>query len=86
MKEVAEWEFAKGGWIQVFQDPKRAGSSSVTLVESNVDERLLDLKAKDIKIGPTSTSDFVKTAIIADPDGNQLVFAEARSSANRAAS
>ena len=86
MEEVAEWEFSKGGWLQVFQDTKRAGSSSVTLVEDNLDERLVDLGAKGINIGPTSKSDYVNTAIISDPDGNRIVFAEARTPANRAAS
>jgi predicted enzyme related to lactoylglutathione lyase len=85
MSEVAEWEFSGGGWMQVFEDGARAGSSSVTLVESNLDERLKDLKAKGIAIGPTTSSDFVKTAIVSDLDGNQIVFAEARSDANRAA-
>ena len=86
MKEVAEWEFREGGWMQVFQDARRAGSSSVTLVENDLDVRLVDLKAKGITIDSSSSSDDVKTAIISDPDGNQIVFAEARNPANRAAS
>ena len=86
MQEVAEWEFSGGGWMQVFQDPDRAGSSSVTLVDNDVDVRLADLKAKGITIDSTSSSDDVKTAIISDPDGNRIVFAQARNPANRAAS
>ena len=76
MAGLAEWRFDNGGWIQVFEDKKRAGSSSVTFAENDFDQRLKDLEAKDIPIGPTSRSDMVQTAIIADPDGNQIVFAQ----------
>ena len=56
MPEVAEWEFADGGWIQVFHDKQHAGSSSVTLVESSLEGRLDDLKAKRISVESTSHS------------------------------
>jgi len=77
MSEVAEWEFEQGGWIQVFEDADRAGRSSVTLVERSLDDRVADLKTKAIEIRSETDTDSVRTAIIADPDGNQLVFAEA---------
>ncbi len=79
MPEVAEWRFPKGGWLQVFQDKARAGSSSVTLAVSDLDEQLRHLEAEGIKIGKTTNADIVKTALVSDPDGNQLVFAEATS-------
>ena len=85
MAEVAEWKFEKGGWIQIFKDKDRAGSSSVTLVVDNLDERLADLKEKRISILHVADSKLVKTAIIADPDGNQIVFAQSKTSENRAA-
>ena len=76
MSEVAEWKFDGGGWIQVFEDPQRAGRSSVTLVERDLDERLSDLDAKTIEIRNATDADSVRTAIVDDPDGNQLVFAQ----------
>ena len=79
MPEVAEWRFPKGGWLQVFQDGRRAGSSSTTLVVSSLDEQLSELKTKGIAIGQTTATRMVKTAIVTDPDGNQIVFAEALS-------
>jgi len=85
MKEVAEWEFAGGGWIQVFQDSGRAGASSVTLVETDVEARIADLKAKGIPIKSASSGESVAIAIIADPDGNQIVFAQGKDPAHRAA-
>ena len=76
MSEVAEWEFEQGGWIQVFEDPDRAGRSSVTLVERSLEDRVADLQAKAIGIQSVGDSESVRTAIVTDPDGNQLVFAE----------
>jgi catechol 2,3-dioxygenase-like lactoylglutathione lyase family enzyme len=76
MAGLAEWRFDIGGWIQVFEDKDRAGSSSVTFAEDDFEGRLSDLKAKGIPIGPATRSDTIKTAIIKDPDGNQLVFAQ----------
>jgi hypothetical protein len=31
MPEVAEWKFERGGWLQIYQLPERAGSGSFTL-------------------------------------------------------
>ena len=70
MKEVAEWEFSGGGWMQVFENVQQAGSSSVTLVETDVEERIADLKARGIPLSSAIKSDSVAIAIIADPDGN----------------
>lgn len=33
MPEVAEWKFPRGGWLQVYQLPERAGHGSCTLAE-----------------------------------------------------
>lgn len=85
MPGLADWEFSGGGWIQVFEDETRAGFSSVTLVEDNLENRLAELRNQDIAIGATSSGDFIKTAIVRDPDGNQIVFAEAVDPVNRAA-
>jgi hypothetical protein len=77
MPEVAEWQFAKGGWLQVFVDRARAGHGSVTLVESSLDDRTSDLRAKSIEIRRATDTDSVRTALVEDPDGNHLVFAQA---------
>jgi hypothetical protein len=78
MEGLAEWQFAMGGGsIQVFHDKDRAGSSSVTLVVTSCDDQLVELEAKGVPVGLTNTSDKFKIAIVTDPDGNQIVFAEA---------
>ncbi len=73
---VAEWEFANGCGIQVFEDSERGGTSSVTLIVTDIDARVDDLKKQDIDIRATATSETSRTASIADPDGNQIVFAQ----------
>jgi predicted enzyme related to lactoylglutathione lyase len=76
MPEVAEWQFASGGALQVFVDAERAGRSSVTFVVSNVDDQIAALTAGGIQILNTTNSALVRTAIVKDPDSNQIVFAQ----------
>ena len=45
---------------------------------------MADLKAKGIPIKSTVSGDSVALAIIADPDGNQIVFAQGKDAAHRA--
>lgn len=79
MKEVGEFHFERGGSLQVFEDNRRAGASSVTLAVSDLDEQLDDLKKKGIPTDQVTRTDQVSTAVIQDPDGNQIVFAAAHS-------
>lgn len=81
MEGLAEWRFTEGGWLQVFEDKKRAGHSSVTFAEDDFDGRVWALKAKGIKVGPITRSEQVDTALIRDPDGNQVVFAQGKDAA-----
>jgi catechol 2,3-dioxygenase-like lactoylglutathione lyase family enzyme len=83
MPDLAEWKFSTGGWIQLFQDANRAGRSSVTLVETDFDRRLSDLKDGNYHPGSVTRSETVNVAIIHDPDGNQIVFAQGGDQKNR---
>lgn len=85
MPELAEWKFSTGGWIQIFQDEKRAGRSSVTLVETDFERRLSDLRDGNYHPGSVTRSEAVNVAIIHDPDGNQIVFAQGGDHNHRAA-
>jgi catechol 2,3-dioxygenase-like lactoylglutathione lyase family enzyme len=80
MPEVAEWAFPRGGWIQVFRDSDRAGKSSVTFSVSDLKAQVDHLRSLGIAVGDVQESKKVNTLIIKDPDGNQLVFAQARTS------
>jgi hypothetical protein len=84
MNGLAEWQFETGGWLQVFEDKKRAGHSSVTLVETDVVHRIAELKSKGIALFSETLSESIKLAIVKDPDGNQVVFAQGQDEDHRA--
>ena len=77
MPEVAEWKFTRGGWLQVYQLPERAGDGSVTLAVSDIDEIAAHAKGLGIDTSQRTAGAKVKTLMIADPDGNHIAFAQA---------
>ncbi|MBC8099704.1 MAG: VOC family protein [Armatimonadetes bacterium] len=76
MDGLAEWHIVEGGSIQVFQDQDRAGSSWVTLEVTDLDAHLTALKTQGIAVGPVTKANYVTIAIVTDPDGNHLTFAQ----------
>ena len=77
MPEVSEWKFEGGGWLQVYQNQERAGSSSVTLAVSNLDQQIADLKTSGIEAGAPMKGPKVNVVMIKDPDGNSIAFSQA---------
>ena len=77
MPEVAEWKFPRGGWLQVYQLPERAGHGSVTLAVSNLDEVAAHVSKLGVDTTQRTSGAKVKTLMIVDPDGNHIAFAEA---------
>ena len=77
MPEVAEWKFERGGWLQVYQLPERAGGGSCTLAVSDIENVVAHLQTLGIDTSERPSSAKVKTVMITDPDGNHLAFAEA---------
>jgi hypothetical protein len=75
--EVVEWKFEGGGWLQVYQNPDRAGLGSVTLAISDLDEQIADLRKIGIKAGAPLKSATANVLMIKDPDGNSIAFAQA---------
>jgi catechol 2,3-dioxygenase-like lactoylglutathione lyase family enzyme len=76
MPEVAEWKFERGGWLQVYQLPERAGSGSFTLAVSDLEESVGKMRALGLDTSQQSSGDRVKTLMVTDPDGNHIAFAE----------
>lgn len=71
MKGLAEWHFEAGGWLQVNENKLLAGRSSVTMVETDIEDRIKQLKKAGIE--PKSVMrDQVSVATITYPDGNQM--------------
>lgn len=79
MPGVWEWTLPNGGVLQVFEDSKRAGSSSVTVSVTDLDDHVAQLAKRGVRIGERTSSNYVSTASIEDPDGNQVVLAEPHS-------
>jgi predicted enzyme related to lactoylglutathione lyase len=77
MPEVAEWKFERGGWLQLYQLPERAGSGSFTLAVSDMEEQVARLDGFGIDTSQRTSGIKVKTLMITDPDGNHIAFAEA---------
>ena len=84
MKGLAEWQFEAGGWLQVNENKQLAGRSSVTLVETDLDDRINKLKKAGIEPKSVMRGEQVSVAIITDPDGNQVVFAQGKGEKHRA--
>lgn len=77
MAELAEWKFERGGWLQLYQSPERAGTASLTLSVSDLDEQVSNLGKLGVHAGQPLVSEQAKVVMIEDPDGNSIAFAEA---------
>jgi hypothetical protein len=78
--KMAEWQFEAGGWLQVNENKQLAGRSSVTLVETDLDDRIKQLKKAGIE--PKSVMRGEHVSVV---DGNQVVFAHGKGEMHRAA-
>jgi predicted enzyme related to lactoylglutathione lyase len=76
MPEVAEWTFARGGWLQVYQLPERAGHGSFTLAVTDLDQVVARVQSLGIDTSQRSSGAMVKTLMIVDLDGNHIAMAE----------
>ena len=79
MKGLVEWQFEAGGWLQVNENRQLAGRSSVTLVETDLDDRINQLKKAGIEPKSVMRREQVSVVIVTDPDGNQVVSVAAAS-------
>jgi hypothetical protein len=83
MEGLVEWEFEAGGWLQLNENRQLAGRSSITLVETNISDRVSMLTRAGIKPSSFVEGDAVSVIIINDPDGNQVVFAQGKDENHR---
>ncbi|MEP7155172.1 MAG: VOC family protein [Betaproteobacteria bacterium] len=77
MPEVHEWQFERGGWLQVYELPERAGNCSFTLAVSRLDDEVARLSRMGIDTRARTSGAKASTLMITDPDGNHIAFAEA---------
>lgn len=76
MPEVAEWTFDRGGSLQVYEAPDRAGAGSFTLIVDDMDAQAKHLESLDIDTSDQASGKRVKTIMITDPDGNHIAFSQ----------
>jgi predicted enzyme related to lactoylglutathione lyase len=77
MPEVAEWKFDRGGGLQLYQLPERAGGGSVTLAVDDIDLLATHLQQLNVAHGALTRTAQVRTIMLTDPDGNHIAFAQA---------
>ena len=77
MPTLAEWHFAGGGSLQVYARPDRGGGGSCTLVVSDIEAAIDDLKKLRIDPGKLIDGGKAKVVMVKDPDGNSIAFAQA---------
>lgn len=77
MPEVAEWQFERGGWLQLYQQADRAGGGSVTLAVDDIEALANHLQQVGVAHGALSSTPQVRTIMLTDPDGNHIAFAQA---------
>jgi hypothetical protein len=73
----AMWQLSEGGRISIVRDNERAGTGALTLVVEDLDHSLAALADRGIAAGPVETvRGRLRKAVVLDPDGNRLTFAE----------
>ncbi len=76
MAAVMEWQFERGGHLQVYTGAERAGLGSCTLVVDDIDAMVRQLRVSGVEPNAEATRhDRVDTVMIKDPDGNSIAFA-----------
>jgi catechol 2,3-dioxygenase-like lactoylglutathione lyase family enzyme len=77
MPEVAEWDFPRGGSLQVYELPERAGNGSFTLAVDDIADVERTLAQMGVDASERSSNESVDTIMVTDPDGNHIAFAHA---------
>lgn len=82
MALVAEWKFPRGGGLQVFADPARAGHSSITLTFEEFDRQLDRLREEGVHVEQVQRGERIDLAFLRDPAGNRVVLARSKDKAH----
>ena len=78
MDSLAEWHLSELGVVQVFEDPGRAGRTTVNLTVDDLDSSLSTLSGQGIASSDAQvvSGGRQRLAVVQDPDGNQLGLIE----------
>jgi predicted enzyme related to lactoylglutathione lyase len=71
------WQVREGSWVYVVEDPPRAGGGLVTVLVADLDALVSEWAARGVVPDVVeAVGDAGRKARIADPDGNELGFAQ----------
>jgi glyoxylase I family protein len=75
MDSLVEWRVTETGWVQVFHDPDRAGSTLLNFADDDLEEQAAQLAVRGLVLNAIQTANKgVRTASLTDPDGNRVTF------------
>ncbi len=75
MTTLVEWRIADKGWMQVFHDPERVGSTLLNFAVDDLEKHIAELMARGLTSGDIETANKgVRLSTIIDPDGNRITF------------
>ena len=73
MPNLVEWQVTDSGWVQVTEDPRRAGNGMLNLAVSDVEEGAREVRELGIETGEIiDASKGVRLCPITDPDNNLI--------------
>lgn len=73
MPNLIEWQVINGAWVQVTEDPQRAGNGMLNLAVSDIVEGARELREMAIETREIiDANKGVQLCPVTDPDGNQL--------------
>lgn len=73
MPNLVEWQVTDGGWVQVTEDPVRAGHGMLNLAVSDIEEGARELREIGLAAGEiVDANKGVRLCPLADPDHNVI--------------
>ncbi len=73
MPTLTEWQVVPQGWLQVFHDPERAGSSLFNFAVDDLDAHIAGLQGRGLKPEDVvEAGNGVRLSTVTDPDGNMI--------------
>ncbi|ART73676.1 glyoxalase [Mycobacterium dioxanotrophicus] len=73
MPNLVEWQVVPGGWVQVFIDAERAGSTLINFAVDDLEDHLEELRRRGLQPGEiTDAAKGVRLSTITDPDENTI--------------
>lgn len=72
---LAEWRVTDTGWLQVFHDPERAGTTMVNFAVDDLDQHYAALHARHVDTDDVMTvNKSVRLCSLKDPDDNTITL------------